>query len=198
MKNLRGWGLVGVVLLAGCGSDEEASDKRHSGEVGPRAVTQQEHRDAATAIERVDEPLEVSFTTTAALGSDRRLRVEGESNLPDGTRIQLVVEREVSRVRWQSRTEVREGAFSAGPFGPGSGLPDGGYIIRVQLSEARTQPASVQTRIGQNGENLTGALVTQSRHGLGQVAQYSRRFLIGNEPRRTLDQVEVLERPGSE
>ncbi|HBS18461.1 MAG TPA: hypothetical protein DD835_11660, partial [Halomonas sp.] len=63
----------------------------------------------------------------------------------------------------------------------------------VQLGEATVQPESVQARIGTQGEYLTGELVSQSRHGLGQVATYSRRFLVGSEPRRTRDQVDVIE-----
>nr|WP_317986304.1 hypothetical protein [Halomonas aquamarina] len=126
-----------------------------------------------------------------SLGSDRRLTVQGETNLPDGARIQVTVERELSRVRWQSRTSVSDGQFSAGPFGSGSGLPDGGYIVRVQLSESSVQPGTVRARIGPKGEYLAGELVSQSRHGLGQIATYSRRFLVGDEPRRTRDQVDV-------
>ena len=119
--------------------------------------------------------------------------VQGETNLPDSAQVQVIVERELSRVRWQARTRVDDGRFEAGPFGSGSGLPDGGYLVTVQLGEATVQPESVRARIGPEGEYLAGALVSQSRHGLGQIATYSRRFLIGNEPRRTRDQVEVIE-----
>ena len=73
--------------------------------------------------------------------------VDGESNLPDGTMVQVIVEREISSVRWRERTRVEEGMFAAGPFGPGSGLPDGGYIVRVELSEGSVQPEAVQALI---------------------------------------------------
>ncbi|MCA1769731.1 MAG: hypothetical protein LC652_07175, partial [Halomonas sp.] len=63
--------------------------------------------------------------------------------------------------------------------------------ITVNLSEASVQPEGVRARIGERGEHLSGSLVSTSRHGLGQVASASRRFLIGNEPRRTHDSVEV-------
>jgi hypothetical protein len=103
-----------------------------------------------------------------------------------------VVQREASGDRWQERTTLQDGQFSAGPFGPGSGYPDGGYRITVNLPEASVQPLAVQRRIGKEGEYLTGPLVGTSPHGLGKVASKSHRFLIGNEPRRTNDQVEVL------
>jgi hypothetical protein len=133
--------------------------------------------------------MDISVTLDGA----RRLSVEGETNLPDTTRLQVVVEREQSRVNWRYRTEVESGRFTAGPFGSGSGLPDGGYLITVNLLEASVQPPEVQRRIGDQGQHLEGPLVTTSRHGLGQVVTYTRRFMIGTEPRRTEDRVEVLQ-----
>ncbi len=181
--------LVSTLLLAGCGGqDEEPADVQ--------SETTSENQTASpepVEPEEAVEPLEVAISTRAALRPDRRLMVEGETNLPNEARLQVTVEREISRVRWQSRTTVMDGQFATGPFGSGSGLPDGGYIVRVQLSEASVQPDVVQARIGSQGEHLAGELVSQSRHGLGQVATYSRRFLVGSEPRRTRDQVDVVE-----
>ena len=74
-------------------------------------------------------------------------------------------------------------------------LFDGGYNVSVEMLESSVQPASVRRQIGLEGENLTGESVEQSRHGLGQVVHYSRRFLIGAEPRTTQDEVEVLAVP---
>lgn len=185
--------VVFVSLLAGC-SDAESPPP----EEDAAALEQAEQTPAPEpqVIEEEVEPLDVDISTNVELRTDRRLMVEGETNLPDGTQLQIVVEREISRVRWQSRTRVDEGVFFAGPFGSGSGLPDGGYIVRVEVAEASVQPREVQAVIGDQGQYLAGELVRQSRHGLGQVATYSRRFLVGSEPRQTRDQVEVLEVPG--
>ncbi|AVI62728.1 hypothetical protein P8S55_06055 [Halomonas sp. M1] len=180
--------LVSALLLAGCGGQEEEQT-----EVQPEAVSEEAAPQQPEEVVEAVEPLEVAISTKASLRTDRRLMVEGETNLPDGAQVQVTIEREISRVRWQSRTSVMDGQFGAGPFGSGSGLPDGGYIVRVQLSEASVQPREVQARIGAQGEHLTGELVSQSRHGLGQVATYSRRFLVGSEPRRTRDQVIIVE-----
>lgn len=178
--------LVSLVALSGCGGPEEdPSDEL------PVETSLPAQEEAPVPVGEQADPLPVTISTSVSLRSDRRLMVEGETNLPDRAQVQVVVERELSRVRWQSRTVVNDGQFSAGPFGSGSGLPDGGYIVRVQLSEASVQPESVQKRIGNKGEYLAGELISQSRHGLGQVATYSRRFLVGDEPRRTRDQVEV-------
>ncbi|NYS76917.1 MULTISPECIES: hypothetical protein [Halomonadaceae] len=186
--------VVVVALLAGCNDMEEPSTDTASSaqpEATPEApVTESE------IVEVEVEPLVVEISTQVALRSDRRLMVEGKSNLPDGTQVRIVVEREISRVRWQARTQIENGQFAAGPFGSGSGLPDGSYDVRVEVSEGSVQPVAVQARIGHEGQHLAGELVSQSRHGLGQVATYSQRFLVGSEPRQTRDQVEVLESPG--
>ncbi len=189
---LSGMGLL-LLLLAGCGGNDDGTEG--PGEIeDPEAVEEVAEEAPAPPpepqVEPFSEPVEIDFEAT--LLSDRRLMVEGESNLPDSTRLLVVVERELSGVRWRSRIGLEEGRFAAGPFGPGSGLPDGGYRITVNLPEASVQPLAVRQRIGEQGEHLSGPLVSTSRHGLGQVASSSRRFLVGSEPRRTTDQVEVL------
>ncbi len=186
-------GLVALMGLVGCGSDDDASQRE-----GDTGAVRQNESDTEVNAEPAPEvtppaPLPVEIEATATLRSDRRLTVEGSTNLPNEARLVVTVEREVSGVRWQARTNVSEGRFSAGPLGPGSGLPDGGYRITVYLPEASVQPAGVRERIGERGEALEGPMIKTSRHGLGQVASYSRRYLIGNEPRRATDQVEVLE-----
>ncbi|RCV89888.1 hypothetical protein [Billgrantia montanilacus] len=190
-------GLVALLALSGCGNDTGPEDTGPADDEvtneAPEAVATDEVQ--AEPAEEVPEaePLEVAIDVTATLRNDRRLMVEGETNLPEMTRLLIVVERELSGVRWQSRTEVQGNRFEAGPFGPGSGLPDGGYTITVNLPESTVQPPTIRERIGDQGEHLAGPLVRRSRHGLGQVASYSRRYLIGNEPRRTTDEVEVLD-----
>lgn len=189
-KLQAGVGLVMVVslLIAGCGDEEHEPLRERSDQTSSSALP----ADAPKNVEQASvAPLEVAISTSVSLHTDRRLMVEGETNLPDQAQVQIIVEREVSRVRWHARTNVNNGRFSAGPFGSGSGLPDGTYVVSVQLSAASVQPEAVQDRIGRRGEHLAGELVSQSRHGLGQLATYSRRFLVGDEPRRTRDQVEV-------
>lgn len=196
--------MLSVALLAGCGETQESSGPASTTEQAPAsepsvAETAADQADVEEVeVEEAEEvaPLAVEISAHVSLRSDRRLMVEGESNLPDETLVQIIVEREISSVRWRERTRIEDGMFAAGPFGPGSGLPDGGYVVQVEVSEGSVQPEAVQARIGHKGQHLAGELVSQSRHGLGQVATYSRRFLVGSEPRQTRDQVEVLESPG--
>ena len=181
-------GLLAVIALSGCADNDDAMpDQEHQPE-------QQSNLTSEPANEPEDvEPLSVEIHASATLQSDRRLMVQGETNLPHESRLLVVTERELSGVRWQTRVTVAEGRFTAGPFGPGSGLPDGGYTITINLLESSVQPQTVRDRIGERGEFLEGELVRQSQHGLGQVVSYSRRYLIGSEPRRATDQVDVLE-----
>ncbi|WLI74302.1 hypothetical protein [Halomonas alkalicola] len=187
----RGCSLGLLLLLAGCGGADngDAAPEAPAEEPEAEVVVEAPAPEPEPEVAPFDEPVAIEFA--ASLRTDRRLMVEGESNLPEGARLQIVVERELSGVRWQQRTTLQEGRFHAGPFGPGSGLPDGGYTITVNLPEASVQPLEVRRKIGQQGEHLSGPLVSTSRHGLGQVASVSRRFLVGSEPRRTDDRVEV-------
>ncbi|MFW3613859.1 hypothetical protein [Billgrantia antri] len=191
---MRAWrrsciGLLAVLWLSGCGNEGSGEATKVEEQQEPPLEVASEPPEAPVEAE----PLTVEIRVSAALRDDRRLMIEGETNLPDGARLQLVVERELSGVRWQSRTSVTERRFVGGPFGPGSGLPDGGYTLTVKLLESSVQPATVRERIGDKGEHLEGPLVQSGRHGLGQVASYSRRYLIGSEPRRATDQADVLE-----
>ncbi|QNI04809.1 hypothetical protein HXW73_11995 [Halomonas sp. SH5A2] len=196
--------LVGIMLstmtlLVGCGGgDEQAADEqaRETAEAAAQEeVASREAQEEQSEPAKEVEPLDVRILVSASIGSDRRLLVEGETNLPDGAQVQVIVERELSRVRWRERVDVEQGQFIAGPFGPGSGLPDGGYSVKVELSEATVQPRAVQQRIGEEGEYLTGELITQSRHGLGQIATYTTRFMVGNQPRESRGNAELLQTP---
>lgn len=197
-----GWLLISVALVA-CDDDGKlsgvnvASEQERATEARqpmaarelPQESPPQEAEDASPIDERLAEPVAVALNSQ--LGSDRRMYVTATTNLPAGTRVQLRVVREASNVRWQSRTQVTDGAVSAGPYGPGSGLPDGYYRIEFATAPADVQPAAVKASIGERGRYLSGPLVVESEHGLGKLVEASERFLVGQEVRRTLDDVEV-------
>lgn len=203
-----GW-IVGLaaLMLSGCEGGEQEKPVVDAStdpavdvaEVSDGAVGESDSDSASRAaspalpprpkVEPFDQP--VAIKVEVKLRSDRRLMVDGTTNLPDTTRLQVQVQREASGVRWQERTEVTGGHFVTGPFGSGSGLPDGGYSITVNLPPMSVQPSAVRDRLGEEGVHLSGPLVSVSRHGLGKVASITQRFLVGNQPRRTTDSVEV-------
>lgn len=205
MKVLRlGW-IVGLValVLSGCEGGEQEKPMVDASpdlavevaDVGDRAVGESGPESTAASpppppdIEPFDQPVTIGLAVK--LRSDRRLVVDGTTNLPETTRLQVQVKREVSGVRWQERTEVKDGHFVTGPFGPGSGLPDGGYSITVNLPPMSVQPTAVRNLLGEEGVHLSGPLVGSSPHGLGKVVSITQHFLVGNQPRRTNDSVEV-------
>ncbi|MDR5904414.1 hypothetical protein [Franzmannia qiaohouensis] len=176
--------LTGVVVMAlallGCGSDsntengEPAADEQQSVEVPSGA----EEREEAPPLEAIT----VVIETDARLDNRRQMQVSGSTNLPERAQLQVVVERESSRVRWRSNVNVdAEGDFEAGPFGPGSGLPDGMYLIEVTMPPANVQPLAVRERIGERGEYLEGELVQEANHGLGNEVRYRSQVELGDQ-----------------
>ncbi|HSH49999.1 MAG TPA: hypothetical protein VK991_15610 [Halomonas sp.] len=194
---------VAMLMLSGCeggeqkgpgsGSPAERVAEVESAQMAGSAVDESGSELPAGSGQPEVEPFSqpVTFELTAELRRDRRLMVSGTTNLPHATRLQVLVNREASGMRWQERTEVRQGHFEAGPFGPGSGLPDGDYGVTVNLPPVSVQPADVRKRLGEEGVNLSGPLVSPSPHGLGKIASITRHFAIGTQPRQTSDQVEI-------
>ncbi|GEK46353.1 hypothetical protein HPA02_06360 [Bisbaumannia pacifica] len=161
-----------LLSVAGCGGEAEppASSSTAGGGEGaaPRAT---DARDPAEPVAVLDEPIRVSLS--ALPRDDRRLDVSGATNLPEGSRLQLVVIREASGVSWRQRLQVGEdGNFEAGPLGPGSGLAAGRYTLQLSMSPASVQPPEVRALIGERGEHLSGDWVRESGHGLGRVIEY--------------------------
>lgn len=176
---LTGSLLVLMLLLAGCGGDgnndeaEEASDSQST--AAQEDTTNAES--ASSSPDTMTEPVEV--TISAARQENRRLVVTGETNLPDGTEVLVIVERNGSRISWRSRVDVQNRGFEAGPLGPESGMPDGEYTITFRMSPPGVQPRAVQQIIGDRGQHLSGPLVTDSQYE-GAVATYTTNYTAGN------------------
>ncbi|WP_311945758.1 hypothetical protein [Halomonas piscis] len=172
--------LAAVLWLASCGGSED-TDSRNTSETPSGTETAEQ----PTSSPEDTEPLKVTMSAEVAMRSDRRLEVTGSTNLPDDAQLLIAIKRAASGARWQERAQVHDGQFQAGPLGFGSGVPDGDYSVRVQLSEASVQPPAVRRRIGDEGERLAGELVREAPHGLGQIAVYRRAFSIGSELRHS-------------
>ncbi|GEN25793.1 hypothetical protein [Halomonas cupida] len=186
---------LGLLLgLAGCDNDTDDSETSTSPAVEansaePATVEADEVEDDLAGIEPMAAPVEVALE--AVLLADRRMQVVGRTNLPDGTRVQVEVVREASGVRWQERVVISAGELEAGPFGSGSGLSDGYYRLRLTTTPGELQPREVQGYLGSRGEHLSGPLIVESPHGLGQQVSAVQRVLVGQQIRRTTDSVTV-------
>jgi len=112
-----------------------------------------------------DKPIVVWLEVEVEVPSDGRPMVDGRTNLPDGTMLVVTLEGE-DDFTTQDIASVRDGAYSAGPFGPDEGMGSGDYAARVAMSLPRSQPDAVKAVIGEGGERLVGDAVIESDMGV--------------------------------
>lgn len=104
------------------------------------------------------DPIKLSLTIDGTVTDDRRIVLNGSTNLPDGA----VLATSVSGGTFvgQDGAVVRGGRWSSGPFGPATGLAPGTYEASVTLPYGRRQPEAIQEELGEQLERLTGPLMT--------------------------------------
>ena len=99
-------GLLIVVGVAGCGGESEPEPAPEQADPPPTVMSEAAEPEIEVA------PLTVEIQASASLRSDRRLMVQGETNLPDTTQLQVITQREVrdrkstrlnSSHQWKSR-----------------------------------------------------------------------------------------------
>jgi hypothetical protein len=130
--------------------------------------------------------MEVQLSTEVQTSS--RPTIQGTTNLPDGTKLTVIVSRKESAYRDQASTAVSSGRFSIGPLSQrGNELNPGLYKLEVATIPAIEQPLSVQQLIGKRGEKLHGPLI--SREAGGQTVRYSTAFQIGVTANPELDRI---------
>jgi len=125
---------------------------------------------------------DVTLTVNVTKLSDGRVRLNGKTNLPPGTKLMLSVqEKTESGFHGQSSCFISgRGEFSSEAFGPKSGLKDGRYVAGALMPIPAVQSSSVKEIIGKKGEHLTGSLVKKGRFGI-TVSQQAE-FTIGTMP----------------
>ena len=101
----------------------------------------------------------VEVQLSAEVQTPSRPTIQGVTNLPDGTKLAVIVSRKESAYRVETSTEVRSGGFLVGPLSQrGNELNPGLYKLEVAMVRAADQPLSVQQVIGRQGEKLRGPL----------------------------------------
>ena len=124
----------------------------------------------AHAVGTPDAPagmLKVQASIEAARDGQRGITVRGATNLPDGTRLLVVLVAPNGMVIAQDeKVVVAASAFRAGPFYfQGRVLPAGSYVVEVVSQVGAYQPAHVSAVLGPRGEHMTGPTVKADRQG---------------------------------
>jgi hypothetical protein len=108
---------------------------------------------------------DVALSITVEGSSDRKPKITGETNLPDGTELSISIEGKASNFSGGDKAIVSGGRFRSVSFGPDGGLKPGQYKANVTMPIPQVQPRHVQGVIGANGENLHGPLVKRGSTG---------------------------------
>ena len=117
-----------------------------------------------------------------------RPTIKGVTNLPDGTKLAVVVSRKDSGYRAQAWTEVKSGRFAVGPVSQrGNDLNPGLYNLEVGLAAAADQPSSVREVIGRRGEKLQGPIA--KRDGNSRTVRHTTTFQVGLVANAELDRM---------
>lgn len=111
----------------------------------------------------------------------------GATNLPDGSELMLTLSRPESGYMAQAKMSVVAGHFTTEQFSTGQHpLNPGRYKVEVSMSMAELQPKQVQAVIGDQGQRMTGKLVTPSPFG-GSVFDYVTDRQLGGPANASLD-----------
>ena len=111
----------------------------------------------------------------------------GATNLPDGSELMLTLSRPESGYMAQAKMSVVAGHFTTEQFSQGGHpLNPGRYKIEVSMSMASLQSKQVQAVIGDQGQKMTGKLVSPSPFG-GSDFDYLTERQLGGPANASLD-----------
>lgn len=115
---------------------------------------------------------DVVLTFKIETDSNRKPKIFGETNLPDGTQLMFSIEGKSVKYNGQDKSTVSNGKFESSTFSLNNGdLDQGQYNAEVLMPIAEVQSASVRAVIGEKGEKLKGSLVKKSDLGVTVSAE---------------------------
>ena len=122
------------------------------------------------------DPVEVAIDFEIEIDSRGLLRISGETNLPNETRLSFSLSQMATNFLAQDSGQVQNGRFESSWFSrQGVPLSTGVYEVGVTVPFYNTQPESVQRRLGSGLEAMTGPLVEQAGLDfMGKVASIQR------------------------
>lgn len=126
------------------------------------------------------DPLVPSINLSITVTEDRHAIILGNTNLPEGTLLNITVKEENGNYSEQNQVTVVNGNFQSVQFGPDGGLDVGSYSVEVLTPASNEQPESVRARFGPEGVNLVGDLVVQADGG--GVVKTGARFVVSRPP----------------
>jgi hypothetical protein len=142
---------------------------------------------------------DVVLTASVDLTADKKLVVNGKTNLPDGTELLISVESSSVNFNAQTKSKVEKGEFAVTGIGSNEGMTKGQYQLEVVMPIPTTQSEAVRAIIGSNGENLRGPFV--ERGVFGTTVRFSDSFSIteqGVRPGTSLEHLAVSARKEAE
>lgn len=134
---------------------------------------------ASTPVKNQDITVQLTFEVENI--AEKRPKIVGQTNLPDGTKLGVWIKGKSVKYNGQSSFTVQNGKFESEEFSADSKpLPNGNYEVDVTMPIASRQTPSVRSVIGEKAENLKGDLVKNSDDidGIGNVVQVKQDFVL--------------------
>lgn len=147
--------LIGVAILASCSSEPaQQSQPANVASAAPRKYP---------VVFKADTPLVIDV---AIEGEPAAPVIRGETNLPDGTRLNVNVAQGDRYMADGADLTVDAGRFETAPLKlNGDSLTPGKYQIEIGSPLADIQPDAVRQIVGPSYENLSGPGLTEGRFG---------------------------------
>lgn len=175
MKGLTACAALAALLAGACVQPPQVSNgNSNRAAAQPTPAQTASPAPSAPQLPPLKEGVVLSMTVDG--GPDRKPRISGETNLPDGTELSFGIEGKTSNFSGGDKGVVSGGRFHSTAFGPDGGLKPGQYVADVTMPIPQVQPAQVQAVIGANGENLRGQLV--KRGGIGTTVEVEQSFQL--------------------
>lgn len=147
-------------------------------------------------VESGDESVDVELNVNPELTEGNKLKVLGETNLPNETELLISVESKTTNYKAQDKAIVKDGKFQSSEFSSRvESLEAGQYSLDVTMPIPSTQSESVRKSIGEKGENLKGSLIENGDLGVSISVEKNFQILANgkisfNEDKSQIDETQ--------
>jgi hypothetical protein len=171
-----------VQIDLGTGGEKHTISRQHQRQ-NRNELAPSRGRDSSQSPKLLQSGKGIIVTLSADLdkGPDGRARVVGKTNLPNGVELTVTLRDDVSNYQGQDSVYVTDGFFVSNWFSfHGEPLPAGTYeIVVVSPHPRKDQSETLRELIGEEGENLLGALSTTE---WGAKTWYKAMKTLGDKP----------------